>query len=51
MDRVSHTLPLYQMSLFPGFEQVATNMSANILSLEECQLSDICDSLVAAAVS
>lgn len=35
MDRVSTMGNLYRMSLFPGLEQVATNIAANILLLEE----------------
>ncbi len=35
MDRVSTRGSLRRMSLFPGLEQVATNISANILLLEE----------------
>jgi hypothetical protein len=35
MDRVSTSANLYRMSLFPGLEQVATNIPANIVLLEE----------------
>ncbi len=34
MDRVFTGVNLYRMSPFPGSEQVATNVSANILLLE-----------------
>ncbi len=37
IERVSTRLRLYRMSRFPGSEQVATNISANILLLEERQ--------------
>jgi hypothetical protein len=35
MDRVSTRGNLYRMSLYPGLEQVTTNISANILLFEE----------------
>jgi hypothetical protein len=44
MDRVSTRVNLYRMSPFPGSEQVATNVSANILLLEERQPTGLGDS-------
>ena len=44
MDRVSTRGNLYRITPFPGLERVATNISANILALQECQPQHLGDS-------